>query len=227
MNSIPLPADTNSQEMAYRFLKTAILDLEYKPNGRLTAQEIALRINVSRTPVREALSRLEQEGLVMRTGGWGYVVRPITVKETMDLYKVREALEVEAIKEVIPIVDRDLLGRLDACLKKAEESLCKGKAGEFRYNTRAFYNVIAKATNNSYLEFMLSLIDDRIRWLGAMIADRYYDRPRESLQDNRDLLKALEVGDEAAAIAAVKKHIFGARKRFLEYVTNEKGHLLA
>lgn len=69
MNSTLRSADTNSQETAYRFLKTAILDLEYKPNERLTAQEIASRMNVSRTPVREALSRLEQEGLVTRTGG--------------------------------------------------------------------------------------------------------------------------------------------------------------
>jgi DNA-binding GntR family transcriptional regulator len=220
-------AELSSQDRAYQFLKAAILDLEYRPNQRLTAQEIAERLNVSRTPVREALGRLEQEGLVARTEGWGYTVRSVTIKETMDLYKVREALEVEAIKEALPNVDERLILALTGFLDRAERSIKAGKPGEFRHNTRMFYRSIAKATRNSYLELMLSLIDDRIRWLGALIADKYFDRPRESLSDNRELLRALTTGDEAAAVAAIRKHVAGARQRFMGCVTSDNNVLVS
>jgi DNA-binding GntR family transcriptional regulator len=217
----------SSQEKAYRHLKNQILDLEFKPNDRITANEIAQQLKISRTPVREALGRLEQEGLVVSAGGWGYVVRPLSVKEAMDLYKVREALEVEAVREALPNVTPPLLERLSACLDRAEQGMRAGKQGDFRRNTREFYRSIAKATNNSYLEYMLSLIDDRIRWLGALIADRHFDRPRESIADNRELLNALKRGDEDAAVAAIRKHVAGAGERLLGCVVNEKATLLA
>jgi DNA-binding GntR family transcriptional regulator len=102
-----------------------------------------------------------------------------------------------------------------------------GKLGEFRRSTREFYRAIAKATNNSYLEYMLSLIDDRIRWLGALIADRHFDRPRESIADNRELLDALRRSDEDGAVAAIRKHVAGAGERLLGCVMNDKATLLA
>jgi DNA-binding GntR family transcriptional regulator len=217
----------SSQEKAYRHLKAQILDLEYKPNARITANEIAQQLDISRTPVREALGRLEQEGLVVSAGGWGYVVRPLSVKEAMDLYKVREALEVEAVREALPNVTAPLLERLGALLDRAEAAVRAGRLGEFRRNTREFYRAIAKATSNSYLEYMLSLMDDRIRWLGALIADRHFDRPRESISDNRELLDALRRGDEEGAVAAIRKHVTGAGERLLGCVMNEKATLLA
>ncbi|HYC48217.1 MAG TPA: GntR family transcriptional regulator [Burkholderiales bacterium] len=217
----------SSQEKAYRHLKSKILDLEYQPNARITANEIAQELEISRTPVREALGRLEQEGLVVSAGGWGYVVRPLSVKEALDLYKVREALEVEAVREALPNVTEPLLERLSACLDRAETAMRARRLGEFRRNTREFYRVIAKATNNACLEHMLALIDDRIRWLGALIADRHFDRPQESISDNRELLEALRRGDEAGAVRAIRQHVNGAGERLLGCVMNEKATLLA
>src|SRR5215510_5675518 len=116
-------AEDSSQERAYRYVKDAILNLEFQVNTPLRAQAIAEAVSVSRTRVREALSRLEQEGMVVRAGGWGYVVKPISLKEAMDLYKVREALEVEAVQEAIPNLDETRLARMRASLKRAEDEI--------------------------------------------------------------------------------------------------------
>jgi len=218
MNAILPLAILNSQEKAYQHLKQAILDHEFRPNERLRAQEIAEKLKISRTPVREALSRLEQEGFVIRSGGWGYVVKPVTEKEAMDIYHVRGALEVEAVKELIPRIDRETIAQLQGCLKKAEDKLRQGKAREYRYHTRTFYRMLARATENSCLEHMMSLIDDRVRWLGAMITERNTDRPRESLKGNWEILRAIESQDAAAAETAVRKHVAGAQKSFIAYV---------
>lgn len=208
----------SSQEKAYRFLKSAILDLEFRPNARLRTETIASRIHLSRTPIREALSRLEQEGLVLRDHGSGYVVRSITVKEAIDIYEVREVLEVKAVRAAIPRITRDLSRQLASYLRKAADRLRQGKLREYRDNIRAFNLAIARGTDNSYLEFLLSLMADRIRWLGAMIADCYPDYPRESLDGNRKVLAALAAGDQAAAKKAVRKHVSRARDSFMRYV---------
>src|SRR5690349_1940859 len=123
MNAIMNGGPLSSQEKAYRHLKARILDLEFKPNDRITANGVAEELHISRTPVREALGRLEQEGLVASAGGWGYVVRPLSAKEALDLYKVREALEIEAVREALPNVTAPLLERLGACLDRAEVAM--------------------------------------------------------------------------------------------------------
>ena len=216
---------SNSQEQAYRYLKHRIINLEIKPNDRLTTQTIASAINVSRTPVREALGRLEQEGLAVRDEGWGYTVKPISMKEAMDVYRVREVLEVEAVRQALPNVTPALIARLRASLNKAEEKVRQGRLNEFRNNARLFYHMITEATGNSCLISMLATVDDRIRLLGAMMAKRHLDRPKESLAENRALLEALGAGDERAAIAAVRKHVASAAKTLTRYVMTETGQL--
>ena len=218
--------EDNSQERAYRYLKDAILNLEFKPNVPLRTQSIAESISLSRTPVREALSRLEQEGLVARTGGWGYIVRPITLKEALDVYKVREALEVEAVREAIANIDDAALERMRKCLKAAADEVRKGRLKEFRDNTREFYHMIVNRTGNVCLKKMLMQIDDQIRLLGAMMAHRHHSRPSESLSENLAVLDALEQGDLDKAEHAVRKHVSSARNTLLSHVMQGQDQIL-
>ena len=207
-----------SYERAYAHIKEQILSLAYKPGAPVRAQLIADAVKVSRTPVREALSKLEKEGLVVRDGGWGYVVKPITLKEAMDIYKVREALEVEAVREVISEVNREFITELRGYLRSAEAMIKKGRFDGFRDNARRFYHAIAERTGNAYLKFMIVLIDDQIRLLGAMMASRHMDRPKESLAESRAVLRALEARDAAAAELAVRRHLASARETLMKYV---------
>jgi len=210
--------DSTSQARAYRFLKEAILDLEFKLNAPLRAQSLAETLKLSRTPVREALGRLEQEGLVVRDRGWGYIVKPVTLKEALDVYKVRESLEVEAVREIMPNVNSKILLELKNHLKRAGEKAKLGRLNEYRKHTREFYKAIANATSNDWLCFMISLIDDRIRLLGAIMANRHLERPQESLVENRAVLAAIEAGDADAAEIAVRKHIGSAKETLSKYV---------
>ncbi len=222
---MPLSEDS-SHERAYRHVKDAILNLQFKANAPLRAQSIATALSISRTPVREALSRLEQEGYVARAGGWGYVVKPVSLKDAMDLYKVREALEVEAVREAIPNIDAPFLERMRDCLRRAADELKKQRLDKFRDNTRDFHRAIASATGNTYLQRMLSQIDDRIRLLGALMAYKHVTRPSESLEENRAILMAIEAGDAPAAEIAVRKHVSTTRETLMRYVINESGRII-
>jgi len=212
--------DNTFQERAYNYIRERILNLEFKPNMALRMEALAAAIDVSRTPVREALSRLSEAGLVVRDGGWGYTVRPITFKEAMDVYKVREALEIEAVKEALPRTDKKTLVQLRNFLVTADSRLKQGRKTEFRKCTRQFYQAIARTTDNTCLISMLMTIEDRIHLLGAMMAD-HSDRPHQSLIENYKLLDALEAKDEVAAVAAVTGHVTSAREIITRYVMNQ------
>jgi len=221
MNAYEHSEELNSQDKAYFYLKNAIINLELRPNQKLTAQEVAFKLAISRTPVREAFSKLAQEGLVLRQGGWGYVVSPLTFKDAMNIFRMRETLEVEAVKEVIPKLDNDSLKFINSYLIQAEDRLRVGDVDAYRLSTRSFYRAIAETTDNNILEYMLSLIDDRVRWVGAMITNRHDDRPKESLLENKNIFRALESRNEGNAVVAIRKHVTGARESFLRYVTEE------
>jgi DNA-binding GntR family transcriptional regulator len=213
----------DSADEAYEYLKAAILNLEIKPRQPVRTQTLADAVGLSRMPVRQALARLEHERFVERTGGWGYKVRAITFKEALDLYKVREALEVEAVKELIPRADKATVLALRKYLDKAEEQIAEGRLAKFRDNTRLFYRAIAEATSNETLVSMLGVLDDRIRLLGAMMAHRHLGRPKESLAENRAVLAGIERKDAKAAEAAVRAHVSNARETLARYVMTE-GH---
>lgn len=212
--------DTTFQERAYNYIRERILNLEFKPNMSLRMEAIAAAIDVSRTPVREALGRLSESGLVVRDSGWGYTVKPITFKEAMDVYKVREALEIEAVREALPRMGERTLVQLRNYLAMAESKLKQGRKTEFRKYTRRFHQAIARATDNACLISMLMTIEDHIHLLGAMMAD-YSDRPQQSLTENYTLLKALEAKDEEAAVAAVMAHVASAREIITRFVMDQ------
>ena len=143
----------------------------------------------------------------------------------MDVYKVREALEVEAVREALPLLEETALEHLRTCLRGAEEKLRQRRLKEFREGTRRFHRSIAAATGNAFLISMLMTIEDRIHLLGAMMAKHHGEHPQQSLADNYALLGALENRDEAAAVAAVRTHVASAREVISRYVLTENAQL--
>lgn len=213
----------SAQDRAYDHVKSQILSLALKPGDWVKAQDIATEVSVSRTPVREALSRLEQEGYVRRDGGWGYVVQSITLKEARDLYKVREALEAEAAREAVGQVTPAQLQALEAHLKKADQARTRRRLAAFRSNTRSFHAGIARLSNNSLLARMLAGLEGRVQLLGAMVFEKHEQRMDEVLEENGAILDALREGDAARAEAEARRHVQRAWDAYLLYVVEDAG----
>lgn len=205
-------------EKAYQHIKARIISLELKPRERLRAQEIAAELALSRTPVREALARLEHEGLVVREGGWGYSVRGISVKEATDLFAVRQSLEMQVVREVLPHVSQQLLDKLSDLLQEQETALSNGRIQDFRKKSRAFHLLILAATQNDILQTILSSIDDRVRLIGAIIHEARGDRAREVLSENKSIFESLRDHDESKALCAVQDHLARAKDIAITYM---------
>jgi DNA-binding GntR family transcriptional regulator len=204
------------QEQAYAHIKEAIISLRLKPGERIRTDYLAKSIDMSRTPVREALGRLEQEGLVRRDQGWGYVVHAMTVNEILNLFNVRELLEVEAALEAIPNLTTEELHRLSGINREAERFYREGRFHDFLTQNRIFYIALTNLANNQLLQQMLGMIHDRVRWIGSMIIHKYRDRAHELLLENREVLKALRSKKTDVIEAAIRAHI----RRGKDHVTS-------
>ena len=207
-----------AQDHTYEFIKEAITSLRFAPGQRLGTEELGQLVNASRTPVREALSRLSQEGLVHREGGWGYVVRQVSVKDVLDLYNVREALEVQVAREVVPKLTPAVIAELIARNRKAEEHFAAGRFDRFLAENRNFHKIIVEATGNALLRQMLNTIHDRVRQVGAIMVQMHQPRAKELLLENRRILAALTRGKTEGLVAAIRAHIRRGREEFLRLV---------
>ena len=210
----------SSQDRCFEHLKEQILRLEIAPGARIKASEVALRLGISRTPVREALGQLEKESLVAREPSGGYLVRPMTVKEIDDLYRVREYLETEAVLEAMPNLSDEDFSKLTSILDEAERHI--GDIAAFLSSHRKFYQEIIAATGNEVLARTIAPIRDRVRMVGAMLIQAYTLREKEICAENREVLRALMSRDETAAAEAVRAHVRNARQQIATMLAQER-----
>lgn len=215
----------NAQQQAYDYIKEEILSLRLPPHARLNALELSSRLELSRTPVREALTRLEQEGLADREVGGGFRVHALTLKEILDTYKVREALEVEAAHEALPNLTDEALDQLDRILRASEALMSLSTYSKFIVGNRRFHAAIVKASGNAMLEQLMAPIADRVRLIGAMLVRGRAARLKEVLDENQAILDALRTRDAQGIEAAVRAHVRLARDHARNLLTSEHGHL--
>ncbi|MGN9842597.1 GntR family transcriptional regulator [Nonomuraea sp. H19] len=137
-------------DQAYEHIRAAILEGTYRPNQRLPEDEVAARLNSSRTPVRVALMRLVDQGLVVRERQ-GWVVREHTPDEIREIYEVRCALESMATGLAAVRASEDELARIAAFYQGTiEEYVCRPRAELGRMN-RDFHHAIVQASGNGRL----------------------------------------------------------------------------
>lgn len=196
-----------AQARAYDFLKDKISRCEYKPRQRIYAHQVAAEIQVSRTPVREALGRLVHEGLVRKDGGWGYAVRELTSQEIRDLYSVRRALETEAARTALPRLTEADLSRIDKLLDATRKHLEKGRIDDFVRRSRELHLEIARSSGNTTLIELLVGLHERIQLLGHMLNTHNRLRSPQVLQENTEIVAALHARDLPRLQAAICTHL--------------------
>lgn len=161
--SIVSPSQTASaRPTQYEVLKAALLAGEFGPGALLHEMALSTRFGVSRTPVREALQRLESEGLIVKVGR-SYQVRTATPEEILDLYEVRIALEASAASAAARRRDEIDLVRLEAAVALEEDSE-GGVQRVFDANLR-FHDLVSAASHNAYLQRTVATVRAHITLL--------------------------------------------------------------
>lgn len=204
-------------QSVYEAIKDAIFNNRLRPGNKLTHQSLAESLGVSRTPVRESLERLYQEGYVTRIANRGYFVAEIGVQEVRELYETRAALELYALQRLL---DTGLSARGARQLNEINaryKPLCLASLSHERLQVdREFHIAMAEQSGNQHLCRTLAGVFDRL--ILKRRVEGYHDlRGLEPWEDHVRILAALAKGDKST-LRLLQKHIDGACARFIQYL---------
>ena len=189
-------------------LRTAIISGELSPGTPVIESELAARLGASRTPIREALRRLEAEGLLEPRGLRGSVVRELKSDEVECIFEIREALESLAARRAARSVRDADLRRLEAHVEAMRGAVDDANEME-RYDT-AFHDLILAAASGDRLKRMLTeLREELIAYRFLSLSDP--ERRRATIGEHEAILAALRAHDENAAASRIAAHIANAR----------------
>lgn len=197
-------------ERAYRQLKEMIVFLELRPGQVIREALLMERLQVGRTPLRDALSRLNHEGLVKVLPRRGTLVTEIGIDDLQKIYEIRVVLEGYCARLAALRITEERLQDLKLLLESAESFLEDLRV--LIEIDRDFHRSIAKAAQNEYLEGILSnLYDHSLRLWFVSFARA--GKVRETLFEHQDILKALRARDPEAAERAARYHVTQFREK--------------
>ena len=194
------------REVVFNTLRDAILKGELDPGEHLMEVQLANRLGVSRTPIREAIRQLETEGLVVMTPRKGAVVAEITQKDLTDVLEVRKALEELAVELACSKITAEEVEKLKECDDRFCKALDKNELTVIADMDELFHDVIYEATGNKRLiQLLNNLRQQMYRYrLEYIKDDKQWDVLRE---EHKRLVKAIEEKDIATAKAVTGHHI--------------------
>jgi DNA-binding GntR family transcriptional regulator len=208
-------ANENLSARVYSQIKQLILCNEIMPGQKLHHQQLSERLGVSRTPVREALTRLVQEGYVSFLPNRAFTCKEIRLQEAEELYELRESLEAFAVEKA----DEKLTDYSIAELRQKMDSYGQDVQNHFT-RERLVYDqdvhlTIAQIAGNETLQNTLSHVFERI--VLKRRTDGIYDPARglTAHQEHVELLDAMARHDAQAAVAIVRRHIQAGKKNVL------------
>lgn len=190
----------------YNTLRNLILNFEIQPNSRLTETELATYFNVSRTPIREALQRLETEGLIIIRPKQGCFVRAIDFDEFSDCYQIRVALEMLSLETACLNMSDDALKKLCSVWEKNASPGGSVDAERIANLDEAFHIKLAEGGGNRVLVKMLEDINNRIRIVRRLDFTNQ-ERINKTFEEHYKILQSLLKRDLEAAKIDMMHHI--------------------
>lgn len=190
---------------AYRRISEAMLRGDLPPGSRLVMDALADRLDISRTPVRDALRRLEREGLVEPTGRKGYVVRAVDDADLAHLYESRLAIEVYAATRVAQLGGA-AVHHVERAVAAAVEKGAADAAEAYARN-RTVHRSVVEATGNPLLVELFDSVWDRAKAL--QIFEQFHQLAADGaahLREHHEIVDALRAGDARAA-EVMRRHI--------------------
>jgi len=207
----------------YRILKDMIANHRFSPGSRLNVENLTKELGVSRTPIWEAMRRLEQEGLLETIPNRGVFMKEMTLPMALKLYQVREVLEGLAGRLAAAQTDENKLRRMEECLEELGQAVDNLDSVAYSILDFNFHALIYEACGNPFLQEILESIKNKMRPLVPMnraIFSRGYE-------EHKKILAALRTRDPEMAEKVMKEHNQGMQERILEVMQEKAGETRA
>lgn len=214
------------RDVVFNTLREAILKGELKPGERLMELQLASKLGVSRTPIREAIRMLEQEGLAVTMPRKGAEVAKMTLKDMEDVLEVREALDELAAKIACTKINDEQLAKLKAIGNEFKSSLASGDVKKIAEQDVKFHDAIYEATENSKLITLLNNIREQM-----------YRYRVEYLKDSKNypvlisehdaMVSALEARDKEMISQAMHMHVVNQAEAVKQVIQQQDDEALS
>lgn len=211
-------------------IREAILTGAYEPGQRLSEPEVAKRLDVSLTPVREALGTLAATGLVVRSGRQGTYVRALDAGDVRNLFSVREALECLAVRQAAHNLTREDFARFHLNLQRqadANELALEASARATRRLAELndeFHGLILERAGNEWLASLLGSIGDLLVFARVRLRESASTARRvQSLAEHRSIVEALAAGDAEVAASFMSAHLRHLEDHVIARMTGAAG----
>jgi DNA-binding GntR family transcriptional regulator len=204
-------------DSVYDALRRDILDGRFDAGEPLTEQELSHRYGVSRTPVREALAKLERDRLVRVVPKKGAFVHTVSHDDVRELYQLREALEGLAVRLAAPRLDRIELAGFEARFRELEARGARASAAEVRVLGSEFHGFLVKQAGNARLLEMLEQIREQVRpvWTISTLAPR---RVQGLVREHLAIIDALGRPDARRAERLMTRHVRRVRETIFRLI---------
>jgi DNA-binding GntR family transcriptional regulator len=209
-------------EDAYRALKDAIRNNVFPPGYQGSEQEIALRLGMSRTPVHEAIIRLQEDGLVRVLSKRGVTVCPLAPEDIREIYEVIIAIEAMAAEllAALPDEERHLVAdELEEATSGMEQALRDDDLLAWAAADDLFHRILVERCGNSRIRRIAQTVTDQAH-RARMLTLRLRSRPTGSVAAHRDIIAAIRKGKAAEAHQQARQHRIGARDELVPLIVS-------
>lgn len=206
------PPGTLLREKVYGQLRADMISCRLPPGLEIRENELAARFGVSKSPVRDALMRLEREGLVITLPRQGYRVAPVSLADVQDMFHLRDALERACMERIVRRASDAQLAELDPfrCFDGAAWD-----GGFVAYN-RAFHHTVSRIAGNARMHTQLAdLIDQMERAVQLSVNSLKKNDPESLVDEHREIVNALQARQLSRAQRLAGQHVAAAGKRVM------------
>jgi DNA-binding GntR family transcriptional regulator len=214
---LKLKIPANPTQRAYKTIHDDILKGTIDGQQHFTEAFFAERYGISKSPIREALDRLEAEGLITIIPRRGAFVREFAVHDAEEIYELREVLETLVVRNAV--LDAKTLARLREIVSAAQSFLEKNDKSSYIRTDAAFHTTLAMASSNSRLRRMLESMHNQMLLLRRQTFEL---SSHLSVKQHLGILNALEKGQRQVAAKLMAQHIRAVRKTLIDHLKSQK-----
>ena len=209
------------RELVFENIRQAIVKGIFAPGERLMEIQLADDLGVSRTPVREAIRKLELEGFVVMIPRRGTYVANLSIKDINDVYEIRISLDVLAAGLAAERIEPEELEELNRLLLEISEAARTGPMDKIVRLDTAFHDVLYKAGRNDRLRNIINNLREQITGIRGT-SMRYPGRLADTLEEHRALVDSIAARDSERAQAAARIHLENAEHTLLKAMAEEQ-----
>ncbi len=209
------------RDVVFNTLRQAILRGELKPGERLMEIQLANKLGVSRTPIREAIRKLELEGLVLMIPRKGAEVAEITEKSLRDVLEVRRALEELAVELVCVKITDEQIQDLKGAAEDFKASLKEGDITRIAEADVKFHDVIYMATDNQKLIQLLNNLREQMYRYRVEYLKRS-DFHQQLIDEHEEIIETIENGQKERAVQVVCQHVDNQVEAVMDTIRTKK-----